>query len=108
MKHKGYEGTVEYSEEDQILHGEIIGINDMVTYEGASVAELMQNFSYAVDGYLQVCETTGKNPDKPYKGSFSVRMTAAIHRKASMEAAKQGISLNKFIERATRKSLNEA
>lgn len=31
LEHKGYQGTVEYSAEDECLFGKIIGINDLIT-----------------------------------------------------------------------------
>jgi predicted HicB family RNase H-like nuclease len=32
LKHKSYLGSVEFSAEEVVLHGKIIGINDLVTY----------------------------------------------------------------------------
>ncbi len=107
MKHKGYEGTVEFSEEDNILHGVIIGIVDVVSYEGASVDELRQDFELAVDDYLVLCEKIGKEPNKPYKGSFNVRMGEKIHRRASAIARKHGQTLNYFVTNATKKAIEE-
>ena len=44
MHYKGYFGTVEYSDEDKILFGKIIGIRSLVSYEGNSIKSLQQNF----------------------------------------------------------------
>ena len=107
MKHKGYTGTAQYSEVDEIFHGKIVGINDSVIYHGTSVAEIKQNFVDAVDGYLAMCEQIGKDPNKPYKGSFNVRMSPERHRQAVIVATQEGITLNKLIDRATTKYIEE-
>ena len=41
FKHKGYLGSIEYDDRDKVLHGRVLGISDMISYEGESVAELM-------------------------------------------------------------------
>jgi len=64
LSHKGYFGSVEFSDEDDVLHGRIIGINDRITYEGDSVKSLRLDFISAVDEYLCVCAELGKEPEK--------------------------------------------
>lgn len=57
LKHKGYVGTVEYSEEDECLYGKVQGVaNDCITYEGNDIAELKRDFEGAVDDYIALCE----------------------------------------------------
>lgn len=100
LKHRDYWGTVEYSAEDECFYGKIIGINDLVTFEGTSVAELKTAFKEAVDDYLEMCAAQKKPPEKPYKGSFNVRIPPSLHRQAAQYAASQGLTLNKFVEHA--------
>ena len=52
LEYKGYYGSVEYSREDALLYGKVLGINSLIPYEGESVAELQQDFEGAVDDYL--------------------------------------------------------
>lgn len=52
LKYKNYLGSVEFSEEDDVWHGKIIGVNDLVLYEGSSRKELQQAFEIAVEDYL--------------------------------------------------------
>ena len=40
LKYKGYYGSVEYSSEDVLLYGKVLGINSLISYEGESVAEM--------------------------------------------------------------------
>ena len=53
LKYKGYIGSVEFSKEDAVLHGKIIGINDLVTYEANCVVELKKAFIDSVEDYLE-------------------------------------------------------
>lgn len=49
MKYKDYIGSVEFSEEDQIFYGKVLGIHSLISYEGESAKELIQDFHEAVD-----------------------------------------------------------
>jgi len=107
LSYKGFFGSVEFSDEDDVFYGRIIGINDRITYEGDSVQSLRKDFYAAVDEYLNVCAELGKEPEKTYKGSFNVRIGADLHRRAALAASEKGITLNAFVEetiRATVKS----
>ena len=100
LKHKGYWGAVEYSAEDGLLHGKIIGINDLVTYEANSVQELEQSFMDAVDDYLQTCIDLDKEPNKFFKGVFNVRTSRALHYYLSTTAEKRKLKLNDLANKA--------
>ncbi|GAC1321947.1 MAG: hypothetical protein NVSMB28_14090 [Collimonas sp.] len=98
LSHKNYLGSIEVSIEDGCLHGEILFINDLVTYEAEGVRELQQAFEEAVDFYLDKCRREGLEPNKPCSGTFNVRLTPELHRNASMAAARKGQSLNDFVK----------
>jgi len=65
MKYRGYLGTVQYSEEDNLLYGRLAGIHDSVSYHGESLSELKCSFEEAVDHYVEACQLEGLSPDKP-------------------------------------------
>lgn len=96
MRHKGYAGTVEYSEEDGCLFGRLVGIDDIISYEGESVAEIRQAFQEAVEDYLADCAATGKQPEKPYSGRFVLRLDPELHASLAMRAREAGKSLNQY------------
>lgn len=98
MEYKGYVGSVEFSEEDTLLYGKVLGIRGLISYEGTSVQELIDGFHSAVDDYLVLCEAQGKEPEKPYKGSFNVRTSPETHRRAAIYAITHNTSLNSFVE----------
>ncbi len=105
FQHKGYVGSVEYSAEDDCLYGKVLFIRSLLTYQGNDVAELKQAFTEAVEDYFDDCRERGVKPEKPFKGSFNVRISPAFHRKAALRAATEGVSLNKLVERALEKEL---
>ena len=100
LTYKDYYGSVEYSASDECFFGKIIGITDLVSFEGGSVAELKKSFAEAVEDYIVLCAETGKEPQKSYKGSFNVRITPELHKEAAITAKRKGISLNAFVEKA--------
>ena len=100
LEYKGYYGSVEYSREDALLYGKVLGINSLISYEGESVAELQQDFEGAVDDYLEMCAENGTEPEKTYKGSFNVRIAPQLHKKLSLYSISQNKSLNATVEEA--------
>ena len=56
MQYEGYIGSVHYSNEDEVFHGKLEGIRDLVTYEGTDVESLKQAFHDAVSDYLETCK----------------------------------------------------
>ncbi len=105
LEYKGYSGTVEYSSEDNILFGKVIGIKSLVSYEGQSVDELRADFEGAVDEYLESCREQNIEPEKTYKGSLNVRISPEAHRKAVLIAFSENISLNQFIENSVNEKI---
>lgn len=96
MTYNGYTGTVEYSEDDGILFGRLVGINDIVSYEGESVKELREAFQASVDDYLEHCQHIGKKPERPYSGKFTLRLDPVIHARLAAQAQAMGKSLNQY------------
>lgn len=54
----------------------------------------------SVEFYLGWCRERGKNPEKPFSGKFLIRTNPDIHSRAAIAAAKVGLSLNKYVEKA--------
>jgi len=108
MTYKGYIGSVNYSDKDQVFFGKIEGINGLVNFEGESVKELTTAFHEAVDDYLAYCEDEGLEPDKSYTGVLNVRLTPNIHRQIAMLALQAGVSINAYIKDALEEKVEEA
>lgn len=107
LSYKDYIGSVSFSAEDEVFYGKIEHINDLITFESDNAHDLKKAFEEAVDDYLEVCSQKGVLPEKPFRGSFNVRLKPALHKQAYLKALQSGISLNKFIELTLEKALNE-
>src|SRR6476620_7272592 len=100
LEYKNYYATVHFNADDEVFHGKIIGINDLVNFEGTTVSQLKKAFHEAVDDYLETCKSLGKEPEKVYKGSFNIRIPAELHREAARRAALKNMSLNDYVRYA--------
>ena len=98
LEYKGYYGTAEYSAEDHCLYGKLAYIRDLVNYEATTVKNLEKAFKEAVDDYLTFCREQKKEPNVPFKGTFNVRVSPDLHRRATIAAGEQ--SLNAFVSAA--------
>lgn len=107
LTYKGYTGTIEASVEDGCLHGQLLFITDIITYEGNTVDGIRASFEEAVDHYLAYCQDTGKPANKPYSGTFNVRVGQELHRKAVEVAYHQGITLNDFVAQSIKNAIEE-
>lgn len=83
-----------------VCRGKILFIDDLVTYESATPATLREEFEAAVDDYLETCASLGKEPLRPFRGQFNVRVTPEAHRAATLRAVADGVSLNDVVVRA--------
>lgn len=59
MEYKGYFARVEFDDEANIFHGEVINFRDVITFEGQSVDELRKAFIDSVEDYLEFCAQPG-------------------------------------------------
>jgi predicted HicB family RNase H-like nuclease len=97
MEYKGYFGKVEFDDEANIFHGEVINLRDVVTFQGETVKKLRKAFRDSVDDYLEFCAVRGEEPEKPYSGKFVVRVEPELHKNISIQAKKNGKSLNAWV-----------
>ena len=106
MEYKGYVGSVEFSEEDALFYGKVLGIRALISYEGTNAPELVADFHGAVDDYLELCAQSGTEPEKAYKGSFNVRISPELHKQAVIAAMSHNMSLNSFVETSLQQALH--
>jgi predicted HicB family RNase H-like nuclease len=100
LQYKNYFASIHFSAVDEIFYGKILGINDLINFEGSSVQELKSSFEEAVEDYLDLCNEIKKSPDKTYKGTFNVRVPSGLHKEASLFAATHNITLNELVKAA--------
>lgn len=97
MQYKGYSGKVEYDDDAEIFHGEVIGLRDVITFQGKTVDEIKLAFRESVDDYLEFCAQLGQAPEKPFTGKFMLRLTPDLHRKVFVAAKQSGESINGWV-----------
>ncbi len=102
MTYKGYAGSVHYSEADHVLHGRVLGIGDVISYEGESVEDVEAAFREAVDDYLAWCEERGKTPERAYSGNLRLRLPEPVHRALDAASEITGESINALVVQAVR------
>lgn len=108
MRYKGYAARVEYDEVDNVLHGRIDNIDDVISFEATSVEEIEKQFHVAVDDYITYCAERGREPEKPYSGKFVIRVEPDLHRRAAVAARAAGMSLNAWVAEAVETRLSKA
>ncbi|MCD8208737.1 MAG: hypothetical protein LUD72_12425 [Bacteroidales bacterium] len=64
MEYKGFVGSIEFSEPDNVFYGKVEEIDALVSYEGETMEKLREDFHGAVDDYLAICEAEGIDPKK--------------------------------------------
>ncbi|UHS55952.1 type II toxin-antitoxin system HicB family antitoxin [Agrobacterium vaccinii] len=106
MHYKGYEAIIEFDEDADIFHGEVIDLKDIITFQGTSAAELKQALADSVEDYLSFCAERGEEPEKPFSGQFVVRTEPKLHKAVSNAARKDGVSLNKWVTAALERAVS--
>ena len=111
MTYKGYTARIEFDERDDIFVGRLLGVRDIISFHGNSVAELRTQFHLAVDDYLEDCAERGVSPEKPASGKVMLRIRPEVHAAATIAAQAAGKSLNQWadevFERAARPKVSE-
>jgi predicted HicB family RNase H-like nuclease len=97
MSYKGYEAVIEFDDEAELFHGEVINLRDVITFQGASVAELKEALKGSIEDYLAFCKERGEEPEKPFSGQFVVRADPSLHKAVFSAAKRAGVSLNKWV-----------
>ena len=97
MHHDGYVATIELDEEGGFFHGEVINTRDVLTFQGRTLPELRKAFKDTIADYVAWCRDRGKEPEKPYSGNFTLRVSPELHRRVAVAAARAGKSLNGFV-----------
>lgn len=97
--HKGYVGIIDtFDDELGIMSGTVLGIRDVLYFEGETVRDAKASFVHVVDGYLEIAKEKGFVAEKPKSGRFNLRVKPTLHRQMESLAAASGKSLNDWIE----------
>ena len=95
MEYKGFQARIEYSPDDEVFFGRVLGVEDFITFEGTTVRELQKDFKNAIDLHIKVCEAEGKRKTS-YSGKVLFRFNRELHARIAAAAARAGKSVNEF------------
>jgi predicted HicB family RNase H-like nuclease len=98
MQYKGYTGRMEVDDEAGIIFGRVIGLRDVITFQGKTVQEARQAFQDSVDDYLEFCAERGEDPERPFSGELVVRVNPDIHQALTSLAETRKTSLDAVVE----------
>ncbi len=70
LEYKGYVAKVEFDDEDDVFHGEVINLQDVITFQGQTVAELRQALQESVEVYLAFCAARDEQPENHTRGNL--------------------------------------
>ncbi len=105
LEYKGYFGKVEFDDEAEIFHGEVINLKDVITFQGRSVSELRKAFKASINDYLDFCNERNENPEKPLSGNFTLRIDPELHRLIYLQARMFNKSLNSWVAEVLQSNL---
>lgn len=97
MKYKGYIGHVEFDDEAEIFHGEVLNIHDVITFQGKTPQEIKAAFHDSVDDYLAFCQVRNEEPEKPFSGQLVLNISPELHQAIFIRAKQLGKSIDSYI-----------
>jgi len=107
MTHDGYVASIELDEAAGVFHGEVINTRDVLTFQGRTLDELKIAFADTIADYFEWCRERGKEPQRPYSGNFTVRVSPDLHRRVATTAARRGKSVNAFVAESLERSAED-
>jgi predicted HicB family RNase H-like nuclease len=94
IAYQGHLARVEFDLRDEIFVGRVLGMSDIISFHGATVTELTNDFHRAIDHYLADCRESGRKAEKPASGKIMLRVPPEVHAAAAIAAQASGKSLN--------------
>ena len=100
MAYKNFVAKVDFDAEAKLFHGEVIGTQDVITFQGRSVSELEKAFKDSIEDYLEFCEKKKKKPEKSLSGRLNLRLDPEVHRQVAILSSTEEESINQWINEA--------
>lgn len=97
MEYKGYRAAVTFDDHAGVFFGLVVDTRDGITFEGDSVDQLRREFKFSIDDYLEFCRERGREPDKPYSGEITFKVSSKVHRTADAAAKSEGKTLEEWL-----------
>lgn len=100
FEYKGYSGSIEYSEPDDVLYGKVLGIRSLISYEGDTIKSLKKDFKEAVEDYLELCEERNMTPEKSSFSSQQLRLSPDLQEEVEVYSQSKGKPMEEVVEKA--------
>lgn len=97
LKHEGFIAEITYEEGDKLMHGSVLNTRAMLHFAGRNIDEMKKAFADTIADYRDWCGERGVEPEKPYSGTLSLRISPELHRRVAEKATQAGESINQFI-----------
>lgn len=104
MTHDGYVATIELDESAGLFHGEVVNTRDVLIFQGRTFDELRTAFADTIADYIEWCRERGKEPERPFSGTFTLRLSPELHRRIAAAAARSGKSVNSYVAETLERS----
>ena len=106
ITYRGWAGSVEFSEEDGVLHGKLLGTDDLISYEGETVADLVRDFHESVDEYIDFCLENSK-PSQPQEVGPEFRFKPEVYLRLVEASRNAGLPFQTFVEETLLWGINQ-
>lgn len=106
LKYKGFTAKIEFSADDGVFVGRVLGIDDIVIFHGRSVAELKKEFRDSIEFHLEICAKESRQVRRPHSGKVLFRLPAELHAKIAQAAASKGKSINEWGKEVLESAVN--
>lgn len=70
MEYKGYYAKIEFSAEDNTFVGRVLGINDILMFDGNTADELWNMFAETIEDYMEIDRQDEYAPVKVWEYDF--------------------------------------
>jgi len=74
LNYNGYIGQIEFDDETDLFHGEVINTKAVITFQGTTVPEIKAAFRDSIEDYLEFCTELGEEPEKPNSGELVLKL----------------------------------
>lgn len=86
LQYKGYSARFVKEGSSGPLHGVVVGIKDVITFQGDDYDQVEKAFHDSVDDYLEFCKERGEEPNKPDQYLADPRFIAANSKRIIIKA----------------------
>ena len=105
MEHWGWVGSIEVSPTDGVLHGKLLNTEDLVSYEGETVVDLIKDFHETVEEYVDFCLRNSK-PAQP-RDEANIFTKIELFRELTETAKQKNMSVESCIEESLLRGMTQ-